>query len=472
VEDEQRKPVPAEPLDYALPDVNRRPWLVTAVAVVCICAAGLGMAFNSTIVAQGVNLMRQGASMLTQYQTSPWLTSPTAPAARGAPIPEQANRALKPAEIAAFLQYADQSLQQHSSHGPLTAAQRKTLSGQLSVNGQTMIDPNISYSSTAMGISQLIRVLGNRGKYVVITIIHGNRVWPFSERLDDDGNATIRNFSRPVPMGTFPAMPVNMTPFIAQAQQTRARGRMLIGVAAVLILLAGLLLLGGNLILAGNRRGVPILWTYVGLKIAICGAAAVSVLMAMQGLSAPLSNGDMILPPWIGIAPTVALGVVLLLNVFRDSPVGIKFGSWQRAPRPMMALGIISLCMAMLSLLVTGYAGFLGLVVIALSNRSPILLAAPIAYVIPTLLLLLGASFAFQGEKIAITLHWSYACLKILSFCIAGLLLFQLPGAGWDVLILALIELAYPVILICGLIVAGVNGDKPVVVEQLPPGLL
>jgi hypothetical protein len=306
---------PLEPIGYATAELNRRPTLVTAVAVMSICVGSLSLAFNCFCENYAIARMQLSVRSAAQIQRLVAMQTARVAAARMAATSQPTFRALTAAEIDGAINYFDAQLLARGNAGSLNVLQKAALKVLLSKTGQVLVDPDVPLGSQISGQLQKAMIVLNGDGSVMIAVNHGSpfsigRVW-----IDNAGHQSF-----PV---RIPSPPQFLAPLMTSAQYQQIFhdqhisaliSAIIFGISA---LLAILLLPAGVYLLRMNPRGIWLHWVYVAIKLPlslVAGTALVSIIMPtrvplLEPLHTPLTA--------VGCAYSIFVVMVLLSGGLR-----------------------------------------------------------------------------------------------------------------------------------------------------------
>jgi hypothetical protein len=455
-----------EPLGYASAGLYRRPPLVTAMGIVSICVACLGLLFDCISEHSAVSEMRRAIQAPAQMQQMVALRAQRMAAIKAAmkaaASQPTAFRALTPAQISATIDYINKELDSRN-HDSLNEAQRNSLVKMLAKDGQGLIDPDVPLGSQTPGRVQMVRAWASGNHSVLLAANHGSPYNMYRTRLEADGRETA------YPTIGRPNLPPTATPppmVFAQQNQKLYHDEYVSALLSAIIfgisaLLAVVLLAAGIYLLQSNPRGIRLHWAYTTIKLPLSMIAGTGVLSTYFATQMPLQFPLGTPLAWVGCLYPISLLIVLCSGTFRRragvaATDSYAFGLDDSRPALFTAIGMISICVGCMNLLVGGFYEFGALVDVALENResqsaefAAIVFAADL---VPALLLLIGAYQILKSEPRGITTHRVYAVLKLVTAilgAIAVLANFEMEGLIF--VIPSILALIYPIALLIAL---------------------
>ena len=257
----------AEPIPYASASLDRRPLLVTTVAIVSICVASLSLIINGIFE---ISSFRGLLSALNPPLVFPVFRLAPQP---HWPISIGHWRSLTAGEISNVIREANSQLR-IAGGPPLNDKQTQTLTKLLSSPDQPFIDPALGLNVVYNGSLQIFRAMpGNAGE-VMLSVRHGDVYDLHRTRIEADGSllrlaysAAARAILRVAPIPASPPgfyssqMQVFHDQYVSAAYSSIAFG--------AYILLAILLLWAAILLLFSRIKGVRLHWSFVWLKLAL-----------------------------------------------------------------------------------------------------------------------------------------------------------------------------------------------------------
>jgi hypothetical protein len=354
-----------EALGYAATHLNRRTPLVTTVAIVSICVAGLSLAINCIFENAAVSAMQQVVCAPAQMHQTMAARSQRIAAAMRTASSQPAMRALTPAEISQVIVYINKLLGAESGGLALSDAQKKTVAKLLSQQGQQLIDPDTPLGSQTPGKLQMIRAWPSSDHSVLLAVNHGSALRVYRMRIDAAGHQSAfpsiprPNFSpSPFLAGTAPAPLTLQNQQIIQGQYISALiSAIVFGINAILNIP---LLAAGVYLLKSNRRGVQLLWIYVAIKLPLAVVTGTNFLTNYFATQMPLHFPLGTSLTFVGCLYPISLLIILRSRTFRSTAYDAAgdskaFAIHDSRPAWFSAIGMISLCIGCLSLLAGGF---------------------------------------------------------------------------------------------------------------------
>lgn len=463
----------AEPLAYAEADLNRRPPLVTIVAIISMCIACLSLLVNGLTLRSAIGSLREAINgpakaqqmialnARSQAQAVTRMKAEAQAEASRAPM-----RALTSQEIIQALSYINRQLAMRSKIAELTGPQRQTLTRLLSTNGQRWIDPNIPLGSVTPSF-QVVRAQMDGDRSLVLVIDHGSDFDVGVMHIDSAGR---EQFSTPPGVRRLNMMirGLNTGAQVRRYQQyyhdQYVAALISIILLGIYLLLPFPLLVGGIYVLLRKARGVRLHWIYVWVKLLVGFVVATSLIFSLFPTQAPLEIG--LNTPWVllGCYYPLALLFVLRGGTFRGGggagTVPGGFGSANFRPPLFTTFGTISIWIGILNLIVGGFFAFEAITNMSDATGRQDYSAACLASfaftldLLPPLLLLVGAWMLLRANSRGVLVHRIYSLLKIFTAIATGVAGFMvmLNSPGWFLAPIAVIPsvfwLIYPIALL------------------------
>jgi hypothetical protein len=358
-----------DPIAYSTSALDRRPSLVTVVAIASLCLASLSLVLNGVLEKSSLHSLQAARQAPLIAVALPPRTAPVRtafpPVVMRPPSAHQW-RALTPTEIAGVISYINLQLAAPLGGQSVTEKQKQTLKKILSSPNQSMIDPSLSLNFESRTQIQVFRAMPSNDHMLWIAVRHGSALDIYRTRIDAEGrqiafptfgSATTRPFA---PARQFASMPLG-SPFAPSpppnyhAQYISALISCIL--FAVQFALALLLLLAGIGLLMSKYKAVRLLWLFVIVKVIVTVLAASQFLANWANSAEPL-QGPLGTPlVCVGLIYPIALVFILRGRTFRLYPGGgsavIGFGFGDPRPPGFVALGTISFFVGILSLLVS-----------------------------------------------------------------------------------------------------------------------